>query len=177
MVTQRDSQANVRISEAVRSDSAAMKTVAVLTLVFLPATFVSVSQWRRGPNYLVMLAYPSAGHFQHPVLQFYARDSVRTRFMGNFGPLLDLLGILCSPHYSYSRVLVGMATLVSPSLGGDPRKSLLKRYHPQAYSSHRDSRGSGRARNDADFSREPAFGREMMKCSLMDYAEHGKRRS
>ncbi|KAF7510226.1 hypothetical protein GJ744_006922 [Endocarpon pusillum] len=41
MVTQRDSQATVRIGEAARSDSAAMKTVAVLTLTFLPATFVS----------------------------------------------------------------------------------------------------------------------------------------
>ena len=32
----------VRISEAVHNDSAAMKTIAVLTLTFLPATFVSV---------------------------------------------------------------------------------------------------------------------------------------
>ena len=47
MVTQRDSQETVRIGEAARSDSAAMKTVAVLTLTFLPATFVSVCrrQW------------------------------------------------------------------------------------------------------------------------------------
>ena len=43
MVTQRDSQASIRISEAVRSDSTAMRTVAILTLIFLPATFVSVS--------------------------------------------------------------------------------------------------------------------------------------
>jgi hypothetical protein len=45
MVTQRDSQASVRISEAVLSESSAMKTVAMLTLAFLPATFVAVSQW------------------------------------------------------------------------------------------------------------------------------------
>ena len=32
----------VRINEAIQNDSAAMKTVAVLTLTFLPATFVSV---------------------------------------------------------------------------------------------------------------------------------------
>jgi hypothetical protein len=44
MVTQKDSQATVRISEAALSDSTAMKTVAVLTLAFLPATFVSVSR-------------------------------------------------------------------------------------------------------------------------------------
>ncbi len=47
MVTQRDSKATVRIGKAARSDSAAMKTVAVLTLTFLPATFVSVSRWTR----------------------------------------------------------------------------------------------------------------------------------
>ena len=46
MVTQRDSKATVRIGKAARSDSAAMKTVAVLTLTFLPATFVSVSRWQ-----------------------------------------------------------------------------------------------------------------------------------
>jgi hypothetical protein len=45
MVTQRDSQASVRISEATLSESSAMKTVAMLTLAFLPATFVAVSQW------------------------------------------------------------------------------------------------------------------------------------
>jgi len=44
MVTQRDSQASVRISEAALSESSAMKTVAMLTLAFLPATFVAVSQ-------------------------------------------------------------------------------------------------------------------------------------
>lgn len=53
MVTQRDSQATVRISEALRSDSRAMKTVAVLTLAFLPATFVSVSRWPESMKLLV----------------------------------------------------------------------------------------------------------------------------
>lgn len=42
MVAQQDSRAAVRISKAVKSDSAAMKSVGVLTLVFLPSTFVSV---------------------------------------------------------------------------------------------------------------------------------------
>lgn len=35
----------VRISEAVQNDSAAMKTIAILTLTFLPATFVSVGKF------------------------------------------------------------------------------------------------------------------------------------
>ncbi|KAF7504365.1 hypothetical protein GJ744_002422 [Endocarpon pusillum] len=41
LVTQRDSQVALGISGAMRSDSTAMKTVAILTLTFLPATFVS----------------------------------------------------------------------------------------------------------------------------------------
>lgn len=43
MVTQQDSRAATRISESVQRDSAAMKTIAALTMMFLPATFVSVS--------------------------------------------------------------------------------------------------------------------------------------
>ncbi len=43
-IAQHDSKIMVRISEAVQSDSAAMKTIAVLTLTFLPATFVSVER-------------------------------------------------------------------------------------------------------------------------------------
>ena len=41
-IAQIDSKTTVRISEAVQNDSAAMKTIAILTLTFLPATFVSV---------------------------------------------------------------------------------------------------------------------------------------
>jgi len=42
-IAQNDSKTTVRINQAVQKDSAAMKTVAVLTLIFLPATYVSVS--------------------------------------------------------------------------------------------------------------------------------------
>ncbi|KIX04241.1 uncharacterized protein Z518_07795 [Rhinocladiella mackenziei CBS 650.93] len=41
VVVQRDSKATVEISQATRSDSASMKTIAVVTLALLPATFVS----------------------------------------------------------------------------------------------------------------------------------------
>ncbi|KAF2191309.1 hypothetical protein K469DRAFT_720289 [Zopfia rhizophila CBS 207.26] len=40
-ITQRDSKVMVEIGEATQSDSAAMKTVAVVTITFLPATFTS----------------------------------------------------------------------------------------------------------------------------------------
>ena len=45
-IVQQDNKAMVGISEAVQSDSAAMKTIAVLTLTFLPATFVSVGRFQ-----------------------------------------------------------------------------------------------------------------------------------
>lgn len=45
MIVQYDSKVMVNISEAAHSDSAAMKTIAVLTLTFLPATFVSVGRF------------------------------------------------------------------------------------------------------------------------------------
>lgn len=42
MITQRDSRVMVEIGAATKSDSAAMTTVAVVTMAFLPATFTSV---------------------------------------------------------------------------------------------------------------------------------------
>ncbi|KAH6867302.1 hypothetical protein B0T10DRAFT_573012, partial [Thelonectria olida] len=40
-VAQYDSRTSARIADAMRSDSAAMRTIAVVTLIFLPTTFVS----------------------------------------------------------------------------------------------------------------------------------------
>ncbi|GAB7350979.1 hypothetical protein MBLNU459_g1476t1 [Dothideomycetes sp. NU459] len=41
MIAQRDTQATLQISRAALSDSTAMKTIAIVTMIFLPATFVS----------------------------------------------------------------------------------------------------------------------------------------
>ncbi|KAF2632494.1 hypothetical protein BU25DRAFT_381962 [Macroventuria anomochaeta] len=41
VITQRDSKVMVEIGAATKSDSAAMKTVAIVTMIFLPATFTS----------------------------------------------------------------------------------------------------------------------------------------
>jgi Mg2+ and Co2+ transporter CorA len=41
MVTQHNARVSLDVSQSMRSDSSAMKTVAVLTLAFLPATFLS----------------------------------------------------------------------------------------------------------------------------------------
>lgn len=41
MVTQQDSETNMSIAQATKNDSAAMKTIAALTMIFLPATAVS----------------------------------------------------------------------------------------------------------------------------------------
>ncbi|KAH8696890.1 hypothetical protein GQ44DRAFT_718856 [Phaeosphaeriaceae sp. PMI808] len=42
-VAQRDSQAQVQMGEAARRDSAVMQTIAIVTMTFLPGTFVSIS--------------------------------------------------------------------------------------------------------------------------------------
>lgn len=43
VVTQQDAAANVSIAKDMRKDSASMNTVAMLTMVFLPATTIAVS--------------------------------------------------------------------------------------------------------------------------------------
>ena len=40
-MTQQDSETNLSIAQATKNDSAAMKTIAALTMIFLPATAVS----------------------------------------------------------------------------------------------------------------------------------------
>ena len=40
-MTQQDSETNMSIAQATKNDSAAMKTIAALTMIFLPATAVS----------------------------------------------------------------------------------------------------------------------------------------
>lgn len=44
MITQRDSQVMADLGAAARQDSSAMKTIAVVTMAFLPPTFLSVSE-------------------------------------------------------------------------------------------------------------------------------------
>jgi hypothetical protein len=43
LISQRDSRINLRIAEAAQQDSRTMKTIALLTLIFLPGTLVAVS--------------------------------------------------------------------------------------------------------------------------------------
>lgn len=42
METQRDNDINIEIARAAKTDSTAMKTISIVTLTFLPATFISV---------------------------------------------------------------------------------------------------------------------------------------
>ena len=42
MITKRDSQIMTRIGEAAKEDSGVMRTIAVVTMFFLPPTFISV---------------------------------------------------------------------------------------------------------------------------------------
>lgn len=43
LTAQRDSQVLMGLGEATRLDSAAMRTIAVVTMAFLPSTFIAVS--------------------------------------------------------------------------------------------------------------------------------------
>ena len=53
LTAQADSQANLRIAAAAQQDAAAMKLISIVTLAFLPATFVSVcTQSLKAPSNL-----------------------------------------------------------------------------------------------------------------------------
>jgi hypothetical protein len=66
MVAQYDSRLAVGIGKAARGDSAAMRTIAFITLLFLPATFVSVS--RRVLRCPIERLISTVGNIQHLLL-------------------------------------------------------------------------------------------------------------
>ena len=110
-IAQYDSKIMVRISEAVQNDSAAMKTIAVLTLTFLPATFVSVGRLD-SPYVCPPAANGKIGTLQYDVLQLFARERSSSRGLGGFQEDLDILGDLTSLDDRYDFILAHVAEKV-----------------------------------------------------------------
>jgi hypothetical protein len=97
----------------VRNDSTAMRTVAILTLTFLPATFVSVRTMKRyalRPRIrALLLAYNVLGYFQYQFLQLHSYHRVRQTIVDRIGQILDLLDICYSSHDCHNHTLVYLA--------------------------------------------------------------------
>jgi hypothetical protein len=62
-------KATAQVAEETRQDSAAMKTIAVLTLTFLPGTFIAVSP---------LLRTPSKPHTNNPSQSFFSMNDAFT---------------------------------------------------------------------------------------------------
>jgi hypothetical protein len=105
-VAQHDSHIGVRIGEATQVDSAAMKTISVLGLVFLPATFVGVRSSPPRVGAVSDLPF-SLGNLQHELLQLFTRDRHGTRALEDLREVLDLLGG-GDPGDCGNRVLLGI---------------------------------------------------------------------
>jgi hypothetical protein len=93
-----------------------MRTVAILTLTFLPSTFVSVSTLKRyalSPYILAPLtAYIVLGYFQYQFLQLHSCHRARKTIVDRFRQILDLLDVCRSSYGCYNRILVCLAALV-----------------------------------------------------------------
>ncbi len=94
LVAQSQNKATLSISQSTQSDSAAMKTVAIVTLTFLPATFVSV----RTPisSHLISTRTQPAnqdgtGLIQHEFLQLHTEYGLETGIVDGVGADVDLL--------------------------------------------------------------------------------------
>lgn len=68
MIAQRDSQVMTGLGHAARLDSGAMKTIAVVTMAFLPPTFLSARDPLRPINDLYLTR---AGDLQHEFFQLH----------------------------------------------------------------------------------------------------------
>lgn len=90
MIAQRDSRVMTDLGEAARQDSRAMRTIAVVTLAFLPPTLLSVR------NSFVMrrtLIQGMAGNLQHELLRLYTRAKRPRAGVDSFHQVLDILGL------------------------------------------------------------------------------------
>jgi Mg2+ and Co2+ transporter CorA len=74
MMAQKDNDVNIEISRATKADSVAMKSIAIVTLTFLPATYVSALL---GMNLFNFDPNAHGGHITHsPDLWIYFLSSI-----------------------------------------------------------------------------------------------------
>lgn len=79
MMAQKDNDVNIEIARATRADSVAMKTIAIVTLTFLPATYVSALL---GMNLFNFDPNAHGGHITYsPDLWIYFLASVLLSFL------------------------------------------------------------------------------------------------
>lgn len=82
-----------------------MKSIALLTMIFLPATFISVRVGtRNSPTALSNSSNFTTGSLQHNLLQLWRR-----RKLAGVWQAVDLLGRYGSCHHRHCRPLVGLA--------------------------------------------------------------------
>ena len=86
-----------------------MKSVAVVTLALLPATFVSVRTDFPGSTSMNTVANPTADSVQYELLQLLARQRVRAGSVDNVQRDMDLLVHRCSLDGCDHRNLVLLA--------------------------------------------------------------------
>jgi hypothetical protein len=120
MITQRDSTTMVGIGQATKADSSAMKTVAMVTMIFLPATFTSVSlsifsiKHTKSSNFLnppALSPSTKTGCFQHELFRPCAWRQHSPRQVGHVGQILDILGRSYSANGVDGRGVVRLAAL------------------------------------------------------------------
>lgn len=61
-MSQLDAKTNVDIAMATKDDGVAMKTIAIVTMTFLPATFVSVSNFFKSSHLNILINIGFARH-------------------------------------------------------------------------------------------------------------------
>jgi hypothetical protein len=101
----------VQISINTATDSAAMKTISVLGLVFLPGTFICVFS---PPFSFSRLDYTNRKQVAilHDLLQFHPWVRYSATAMGHVRKILDLLRGRLAHHVAHYRVLVRLDKLL-----------------------------------------------------------------
>jgi hypothetical protein len=104
LVAQYDSRSAVQISTNTATDSAAMKTISVLGLVFLPGTFICVCPSL--PFYSLNEAKTKKVIILHHIFQLHTRLGQLSPTMGDIRKILGLLRSRGPHHVDHYRVLV-----------------------------------------------------------------------
>jgi hypothetical protein len=117
ILAQEDNKLNRKIALATKRDSYQMKSIALLTMIFLPGTFVAVRSaalsWSNKEFYLLYLTL--AELFRYAVIQLGSGpDQRRENILKTF---LDLLGRIRISHVNCYMLVVYLVACLGPKTG------------------------------------------------------------
>ena len=105
-MSKRETRINQAMARASMEDSAAMKAISIMTMTFLPATAIAISNYGYPLDTLRVLTNHNLGHIQHVSVHLFGREYQRRCRVSS---ILGILDHYYSPHLDFIRIVVCLA--------------------------------------------------------------------